>query len=238
MHKLRLRLLPGLLLAVSGPALAHTAWMEADPANPGVYRILFGGHAGQLEPLEPVKLKRIQAYDAAGEELTMDRADGQHGSRVTIAPDTALIALTYDNGIWARDPMGRSVNRPLAEVKGAQEATWALKYHKSIVRWSPAVTEPLGQTFEVVPLSAEQPVAGRPMRVRVLVDGKPVEGVKLGHGEEGDAGQTDSDGIATFVPNPGFNRLWAGQRSKVDEATHTEVSYEYLLAFEAASPPA
>jgi nickel transport protein len=228
----------GLLLAVPRPALAHTAWMEADPASPGVYRILFGGHAGQLEPLEPAKLTRIRAFDTRGEALPLQREDGEHGSRLTVNPDTALIALSYDNGIWARDRMGRSVNRPLAEVPGAVEATRALKFHKSILRWAPAVTEPLGQAFEVVPLSAQQPVAGTPMRVRVLVDGKPARGVRLGHGEEGEAGETDAGGVATFIPNPGFNRLWAGRRSKVDSATHTELSYEYLLAFHAAPPPA
>jgi len=118
-------------------------------------------------------------------------------------------------------------------VPGASEATNALKYHKTIVQWSPVVTLELGQRFEVVPLRDSQPRAGEPMRVKVLLDGKALPGVKLGQGEAGDAGETNAEGIATFVPQPGFNRLWAGKRFAVDEPGYTELSYEYLLGFEA-----
>jgi nickel transport protein len=223
-----------LVVAAAGPVLAHTAWLEEDPATPGVYRVLFGGHAGQLETLQPEKITSVDAYAADGSAVALDRADGASGSRVTPAGSAVLIALSYDNGVWTRDPMGRSINQPLTAVEGAREATWARKLHKTILRWTDFVTEPLGQDFEVVPLDSAAPVAGQPMTLRVLLHGEPVEGVRLGHGEEGDGAVTDADGVATLVPRPGFNRLWAGQRIPVaDEATHTELSYEYLLAFEA-----
>jgi len=225
------------LLTAPLSGAAHTAWLEEDPATPGVYRVLFGGHGGQLEPLEPAKLLSVTALDAQGDPVAVARADGEHGSRISPQGPVALMAMHYDNGIWSRDPMGRSVNEPLAAVPGATEATWAVKYHKAIVRWAPVVREPLDQPFEVIPLSDRQPVAGEPMSVRVLVDGEPAAGVRLGQGEQGDAGTTDADGIARFVPRAGFNRLWAGQRRAVEAPTHTELSYEYLLAFEAAPAP-
>ena len=223
-----------LVVISAGPVLAHTAWLEEDPATPGVYRVLFGGHAGQLETLQPEKITSVDAYAANGSTVALDRADGASGSRLTPSDEAVLIALTYDNSIWARDPIGRSINQPLTAVEGAREATWAKKLHKTILRWTDLVTEPLGQDFEVVPLDAAAPVAGKAMTLRVLLYGEPVEGVRLGHGEEGEGAVTDADGVASFVPRPGFNRLWAGQRIPVaDEATHTELSYEYLLAFEA-----
>jgi nickel transport protein len=233
---LRHSLFSALALAVisAGPVLAHTAWLEEDPATPGVYRVLFGGHAGQLETLQPEKITSVDAYAADGSSVALERADGASGSRLTPSDNAVLIAMTYDNGIWARDPMGRSINQPLTAVEGAREATWAKKLHKTILRWTDLVTEPLGQDFEVVPLDDAAPVAGQPMALRVLLHGEPVEGVRLGHGEEGEGALTDEDGVASFVPRAGFNRLWAGQRIPVaDEATHTELSYEYLLAFEA-----
>jgi nickel transport protein len=223
-----------LVAAGGGPVLAHTAWLEEDPATPGVYRVLFGGHAGQLENLQPEKITSVDAYAADGSSVALERADGASGSRLTPADTAVLIALAYDNGIWARDPMGRSINQPLTAIAGAREATWAKKLHKTIVRWAPLVTVPLGQEFEVVPLNATAPVAGKPMAMRVLLHGEPVQGVRLGHGEEGEGTVTDADGVASLVPRPGFNRVWAGQRFPVaSEATHTELSYEYLLAFEA-----
>ncbi|MEO1079200.1 MAG: DUF4198 domain-containing protein [Pseudomonadota bacterium] len=221
------------LLGTPVAVTAHTAWLEEDPATPGVFRVLFGGHAGQLETLEPGKITSVLAYAADGKAVSVERSDGNSGSRVTPGSAAVLIAMSYDNGIWSRDPMGRSVNKPMSEVSGAQQATWALKHHKSILKWSSVVTEPLGQAFEVVPLSGEVPIAGRTMRVQVLLDGNPVAGVRLGRGEEGEGEITDGEGVASFIPRPGFNRLWAGRRMSVDAPGYTELSYEYLLTFEA-----
>lgn len=39
---------------------------------------------------------------------------------------------------------------------------------------------------------------------------------------------------ATFVPKAGFNKLWAGHRiEQKDNPRYTELSYEYLLGFDA-----
>ena len=222
-----------LAITLASPSIvdAHTAWLEEDPATPGVYRVLFGGHAGQLETLVPAKIESVSAFNGKGEVLAVSREDGTSGSRLTVPAAAALLAMSYDNGIWSKDAMGRSVNLPMTQVKGAREATWAPKFHKTVVSWEPVVSEPIGQTFEVVPMDSQQPVAGEPMRVRVLVDGKPAEGVRLGHGEKGDGDTTDAEGVADFVPRGGFNRLWAGLRTAVEENEYTELSYEYLLCF-------
>jgi hypothetical protein len=58
--------------------------------------------------------------------------------------------------------------------------------------------------------------------------------VKLGRGEEGTANDpvTDAEGVASFVPAIGFNRLWAGKRIPVSgNPDYTELSYEYSFGF-------
>lgn len=231
-------LLPLLLAALMTPAsaLAHTIWLEPVAGKVLQYAVLFGGHAGELEDYDSARIVSIDALDAGGQPVAFERRDpGEDGGNTVLdlVPETALVAIHYDNGIWTRDPMGRSVNRPMSEVPGASEATNALKYHKTIVQWSPIATRELGQRFEVIPLDASRPRAGEPMQVKVLLDGAPLPGVKLGRGEAGEAGETDDNGIATFVPRPGFNHLWAGKRFAVEEDEYTELSYEYLLGFEA-----
>jgi nickel transport protein len=60
--------------------------------------------------------------------------------------------------------------------------------------------------------------------------------VKLGAGEDGGdmAPVTGADGIATFTPVAGFNKMWAGRREAVSgNPAYTELSYEYLLGFTA-----
>ncbi|WP_116367912.1 DUF4198 domain-containing protein [Parahaliea mediterranea] len=216
-------------------ACAHTVWLEPLADTTGGYEIKYGGHEGKLETYDSAKIVSIDVYNAAGDTLDYQRTDGRDGgnAQLVLPPAAALVAIHFDNGIWTRDPMGRSVNQPMSAVPGATAATNALKYHKTVLQWSPIVTRELDQRFEVLPVLASQPRAGEPMQVRVLLDGKPLAGVKLGRGEEGDAGETGADGIATFVPQPGVNRLWAGKRFAVQEPQYTELSYEYLFRFEA-----
>lgn len=221
---------------LAGDAMAHTAWLEPD-AGPGHYKVMFGGHAGKLESYKPEKLKSVDATDAAGKSLKVTRTIGADGGVLLhVDGSPALIAMHFDNGIHTRPPTGPSIEKPMNEVPGATRATYAVKYGKTVVEWSPRIGKTIGQPFEVVPLDTGPPKAGQALRVRVLQDGKPVPGVKLGRGEEGGAKDpvTDADGVAAFVPQAGFNKLWAGKRIEVkDNPKYTELSYEYLFGFHA-----
>lgn len=223
-------------LLFSTAASAHTAWLEGVAGQADQYRLRFGGHAGKLESYDPTKLKSVDAMDAQGKSLPVTRAVDGDGVLLRVAGQPALIALHYDNGFFSYVGTGRSTPKPMNEVSGATRATHAVKYGKSIVVWSPLATRLLAQPFEVVPLDATAPVAGKPFRVKVLKDGAPVAGVKLGHGEEGGPTDpvTDAEGIATFTPRKGPNKLWAGKRYAVaNDPRLTELSFEYLLSFTA-----
>lgn len=226
-----------LLLAAlaSPPTLAHTVWLEADASASNQYHVKFGGHGGKLEPLMPRKIKSVEVLDSAGKALDFQQADTDDSVLLTLPEGAALVAMHYDNGIFSQDAMGQSIPKPMNEVPGATRATWAVKYHKTILQWGDHSTRPLGQPFEVVPLSDSAPVAGKPFPIQILVNGKPAEGVQLGRGEAGDLAATDAEGKANFIPEAGFNKLWAGQRSKVEEKGYTELSYEYILGFTAAN---
>jgi nickel transport protein len=221
-------------------AHAHTVWLEPAAAQrPGEPRwsVLFGGHAGKVVEFEPGKLKSVEAWDAAGKALPVTRATGAGGASIGVRGTPAMIAMQLDNGIHTRVAGGPSVEKPMDEVPGATKATWAPKGYKAVFVWNERATRPLGQRFEVLPVTAAPPRAGRPMQVRVLVDGRPAAGVRVGHGEEPPEGApvTGADGIAEYVPTTGANRLWAGRRDAVTgNAKYTELSYEYVLAFDAA----
>ena len=236
MNPLHLILSTALLSAILAgqQALAHTVWLEADASAIRQYHVKFGGHAGKLEPLIPSKIKSVEVFDKAGKALDFQRADADDSALLTLPEGAALVAMHYDNGIFSQNAVGESVPKPMNQVPSATRATWAVKYHKTILQWGDHILQPLGQPFEVVPLSGAAPVAGKPFAVQVLVDGKPVEGVQLGRGESGDLAKTDAKGKAVFIPESGFNKLWAGQRSKVAEEGFTELSYEYILGFVAA----
>ncbi|HEY5756422.1 MAG TPA: DUF4198 domain-containing protein [Steroidobacter sp.] len=229
-------ILAATLTCCASAATAHTVWLEASPQSKSDYRVLFGGHAGKLETYQPAKIKQIEAVDQQGKKLNVKEDITADGVRLHVDGSPALISMHFDNGIHSRPATGPSVEKPMNEVPGATRATYAVKYHKTVVDWAPLVTKTIGQPFEVVPLSAQPPVADQPFRIRVLQDGKPVAGVKLGHGEEGTATDpvTDAEGVAAFVPKKGFNRLWAGKRIAVTgNPKYTELSYEYSFGFDA-----
>ena len=222
------------LLAASSAALAHTAWLEAVPAPAGTYRVFFGGHAGKLEKLDPAKARTIDAVDAKGRKLKVNRTIDSDGMLVMVAGKPALITMHYDNGIHTKTGSGPSIPKPMTEVPGAVSATNAVKYHKTVVAWGPVVTRPLGQPFEIVPMDATAPRAGQPMRLQVRMDGKPAAGIKIGRGEDNAEATTDASGVATFTPTAGFNKVWAGKRIETTtQPRYTQLSYEYLLGFNA-----
>lgn len=223
----------GAILGASSAA-AHTAWLERD-GRPGVWRLMFGGHQGRLEPVTPSKLKEVTAVDARGRPVRVSRAVDGSEVRLSVPGEAAMIALHYDNGIHTRTATpGPSVERPMNQVPGAVSATAAQKYGKTIVRWAPVVTRPIGQPFEVIPMSASQPRAGQPLRIQVRLDGRPASGIKIGRGDDNATAVTDAAGVASFTPVAGANKLWAGRRIETrTDPRYTQLSYEYLMAFDA-----
>lgn len=226
----------GLLAMLAGlpAAVAHMMWLEPAGAD-GEYRVLFGGHAGRTEPYPAAKVGAIQAWDAKGRVLDVRRQDlpGEQGVRVSAAGAVLLVG-SFDNGYWSKGADGKSRNVPMTELPGAVSGVQAIKYHKLIAGWAASVARPVGQPFEVTPVTATAPRAGEPMAVRVTIGGKPAAGIALAFDEEGRDAVSGTDGVATLTPRAGRNRLWAGQRVAItDDPKTTQRSIGYSLVFDA-----
>ena len=219
-------------VAYSAAAGAHTVWLVPEAAVQGGWHVLFGGHAGEVDPYPAHKLKTVTALSADGGALAIKRRLAPDGVHLVIAGKPSLILAHYDNGIHTRRSDGPSVEKPMYEVPTAISGVRAIKYHKTIAAWTPLVARPVGQPFEVIPLSTTQPVAGKPMKVRVLIGGKPATGIKVSRNEEGGNATTDGQGVASFVPVRGYNKLWSGRRADVkSNKAYTQDSVEYSLGF-------
>lgn len=213
-----------------GSAQAHNVWLEPDAA--GGYLVQFGGHEGQLETYPADKLKSVQAFDRRGRKIEVAVEPRADGVRVKPERQAAMLAAHFDNGFFSKVEGGQMINKPMTENPGATSGVHALKYHKTIIQWGVIAKQPLGQQFEIVALQADTPHAGKPMRVRVLFDGKPIGGIRLSLGEKGAAVNTGADGIATITPAAGTNQLLAIRRVPVaNDPRTTSISWEYLFAF-------
>lgn len=219
-------------VGLAAPAIAHTVWLVPDSGKAAGWHVLFGGHAGKIDPYPAQKLKTVTALGADGKALKVARTVAADGVHLSIAGKPSLILAHYDNGTHTKRSDGPSVEKPMNQVPNALSATRAIKYHKTVAAWTPIVTKAQGQPFELVPLSAAQPVAGRPMKVRVLVGGKPAAGIAISRNEEGRDAVTDAQGVASFTPAAGFNKLWSGKRTPIKgNPVFTEDSIEYSLGF-------
>lgn len=218
--------------ALSSPALAHNVWLEPDAG--GGYLVQFGGHEGVRETFRPEKLQSVQAFDQRGRAIAVRIEPRTGGVRVQPERSAALLAAHFDNGYFSRAGDGPMVEKPMDQNPGATSGVHAVKYHKTIIAWGAFARQPLGQPFEIVPLAHATPQAGRPLRVQVLQDGRPAEGVRLSLGENAPPVFTAADGTATVAPAAGTNQLLAIRRMPVaGDARTTSLSYEYLLAFAA-----
>lgn len=220
-------------LLLAGAAQAHNVWLEPDAQ--GGYAMQFGGHEGQVEPFDPAKLQRVHAYDLRGRPVASEVQRLADGIRIRPDARAALIAVELDNGFFST-PGGDAQMQPLPMDRnpGAVRGVHARKFHKTVVQWGAVLQKPLGQMFELVPLQGRPPQAGQPLKVLVLLDGRPRAGVRLSWGEHGSPVTSDAQGMASVVPAPGTNTLQAILRVPVQgDARTTENSYEYLLRFAA-----
>lgn len=213
------------------PAWAHNVWLEPDAQ--GAYVMQFGGHEGKTEAFDPAKLQAVQAYDLRGRQVHSEvqrMADG-----VRVKPDTkaALIAVELDNGYFSGIGKGGAMQPlPMDQNPGAVRGVHARKFHKTVVQWGAVMQKPLGQLFELVPQQGFAPHAGEPLKLLVLLNGKPRPGVRLSWGESGSPVISDAQGFAVVQSKQGDNSLQAIWREPVvGDARTTENSYEYLLRF-------
>ncbi|TXK65685.1 DUF4198 domain-containing protein [Alkalisalibacterium limincola] len=230
--------LAALALASSPSVLAHTIWLEPLAERQHTWEVFFGGHGGETNAFDADRIGQVRALHADGHDVPTELT--REGERVFIgiAPGTAMVTLHFDNAIHTRTSHGPSVRAPMTEVEGAVSAVNAQKYHKTILDWeSDVILTPVGQAMEVLPTRLQAPRAGEPLRVQVLIDGEPAAGVRIGRGEDTGEGVTDATGVAEFIPEVGFNKLWAGKRMEVDdEPRYTQLSYEYSLVFSVDAP--
>lgn len=204
-----------LLLSAVAPlaASAHDAWLE--PVAGG-WAVKYGD--GRPEPYPSAKVKTVAALDAQGAPLAVRRTDADDGGETRIAVQggaPALLLLSFDNGYFSKGASGRTLNLPADQNPGAKGGSHAVKFHKTVVAWAPAVAAPVGHRLELVPLSAEPPTAGRPMKFRLLFEGRPLAGAKVSTGENADGPKTDADGVASFTPAAGPNVVWSAVRRTV-----------------------
>jgi uncharacterized GH25 family protein len=202
-------------------ACAHDVWLEKDG---GGYRLVYG-HPGALENYDPAKVKDIRALDASGRQVELPRQVREGQLVVQPRRDTALLAVSFDNGYWVETADGKFLNQSKRGIANYKSSSHSTKSNKLILSWSEAAGQPAGGDFEIIPLS--NPLTLKPgdrLAVRVLYRSKPLAGADVEISGTKDVFVTDSDGKATLpIAAKGFQYIHASRQEKLSDDPDADV---------------
>ncbi len=224
----------GFVAAFAGgwPALGHDAWMsvdafEAEDARPAVLRF-WVGHGGERDPwsVAPHRIAGLRSLGPGGltdHQAALDPTTPTGPVSVDLGPGDHVLALdSYRSLIELEaERFNTYVKKegivPIARHRAATGATNApgteayARHMKALVRRggplasAAAVSRPLGQALEIIPLAnpyALEP--GDPFPLALYHHGRPVMGATLrlnaiGAATAAATAKTDADGEAVFA---------------------------------------
>ena len=190
-------------------AQAHGIWF-AQRSNE--LALIYGVGADDLDAVKRLpKIKAATAYDENGKEMPMQLTP--HGSLLIVnaAKEPAIVAAVLDHGPWSKAADGEWYNKGKDEVPDAVISEHTFKYAVHLRRLN--VVTPLlpAHKLQIVPMVKPLPEKmGQKLVVRVLYEGKPVQGalVQPDYVTDPDSTplKTGADGTATIrVRNQGLN---------------------------------
>ena len=196
-------------LGAATMAQAHGIWF-AQRSNQ--LALIYGVGADDLDAVKRLpKVKTITAYDENGKEVPTQLAP--NGPLLVVNTDNqpAIVAAILDNGPWSKTPDGKWHNKGKDEVPDATISEHTIKYTVHLRRLNVAPPVLPAHKLQIVPLVKQLPEQmGQALTVRVLYEGKPVQGASVQPDyvtdPDSEPVKTGADGTATIkVRNQGLN---------------------------------
>lgn len=226
------------LFAAAQLVLAHELWIEKRNGK----AVLIYGHGAKIDPYDPQKVKEATAVDMKGSAVKVEISREKESASLSPAGKPAVVTAFLDGGCWLKTTEGWK-NLCKREGQGKfsiVDAIKSRKYAKAMMDKCETVSKPMGMVFEIVP--EKDPFTIKPgdsLPIKVLFDGKPVEGAVVNSGdfEHSDSKKelkTDASGKATVVlAKPGLQKIFASYRAPLkDDPDADTLSLSSSLTFE------
>jgi uncharacterized GH25 family protein len=203
-----LSLLGSLYMAHAG---AHGLWTEQRRGN---IEVVYG-HGAEDNAFKAAKVIGAWAYDLHGKMIPVTVQRLEDHARLQPLKPPAILAVALDNGMWARNPEGKWINQGRSQVPGGTESSHTFKYSLAIYQKTEHLPDLDKVRFVILPQTDPLTVGvGKPLPVKVLVDGKPAAGIKLigdyRSAPDQVSAETDAQGMANVVVrNEGLNIIAA-----------------------------
>ena len=226
-------------MGVATVAHAHGIWF-AQRSNH--LAMIYGEGPEDLDAVKRLpKVKSAAAYDEDGKEVPTQLTP--NGPLVVVNTDNqpAVVAAVLDNGLWSKTPDGKWHNKGKDEVPNAMISLHNFKYAVHLRRLNVAPPVIPNHKLQIVPVTKQVPEKmGQPLTVRVLHEGKPVQGALVQPDYVTDPNseplKTGADGTVTIkVRNQGLNVISALFRAPPTEPAKTN-NVEHLATLSCALP--
>jgi uncharacterized GH25 family protein len=183
----------------------------------------------------------VSGYDADWKPV--DATLRAAGPIVVVDSDEPISAVSawMDNGIWSKTPDGEWHKKGFDEVPNAIVSERTIKYAVHLPKLPmPKARIPVlkDQVLQILPVGSAIPeVLGKPMKIRVLFNGKPASGAVVKQDVVNDPDQlplkTAADGTVTVkVRNQGLNVIGATYVAASDQPTkYKKVEHFATLSF-------
>jgi nickel transport protein len=179
------------LLLGAGSAHAHDFWLERQD---GAFVLRYGHHGGEVLALDAAKIKTLSCRKGAEAPRNVLASATVAPKQLTFPGPCALVSAFHDGGFWSLTPDGEK-NLPRNQVPDAVKSWRSQQFAKWVDIRSPLAGQPLGDGFEIVPVSDLSKVkTGDKATFRILLAGKPLSGATLAIDHK-PLGETDDQGL-------------------------------------------
>lgn len=190
---------------------AHGLWTEERRGN---IEVVYG-HGAEDSAFKAQKVSGAWAYDGAGKMIPVTVVRLADHARLKPLSHPAAMAVALNNGMWSQTADKKWVNEGRTKVPGAVTALQTFKYSLAIYEPGTKLPSLNRLKFAIIPQVDPMDVGpGQPLPVKVLLNGKPVAGIKLigDYRSQPDvvSAETDAEGRASvIVRNEGLNIIAA-----------------------------
>lgn len=189
-----------LLVSLAGHAVfAHDTWIGKRNGELLVLR----GHGGEVEGYDPSLVKEAKALDAKGQAVEVEIVKNKDNASLLPKGNPVIVAALYDSGYWLKTTDGwkKATKREGQGKYTIVESLKSKQWCKNMLATTAESLKPVGQRFELVPQTDPTTLrVGDKLSVKVIFDGKPVEGAIINTGghatDTKNPLKTDKDGMA------------------------------------------
>lgn len=202
--KMALVFMAAWIIGMPGSAAAHEFWIEAK----GQELFLVFGHGSSRAEFELGNVKAVWALEKSGIKVSLGTERKDKAVALKLTGEAAVVYAEVDNGYWCKTIYGwKNVGK--TKATRVVEAVRSVNYAKRLLSGGEVLSRPLeGVALDMVPVEDPfQLKEGQELTIRVLFQGKPIQGAEVTGFDHHKIGRTDSDGVVRVPLSSGTQIL-------------------------------